>query len=674
VIAAGGLPLEHEGSADAVPSEHGAAAEWSSAQAIEAAARRLTSLQDDRGAWEGEMVWNTMLLAQLILVHRVVRPGAGPLFDAPTREKQTRYFARWQTEEGGWGMHPDSPPYVFFTTLAYVALRALGHPPSHPMLVRARRWLASAPGGVPAIPTWGKFWLALLGIAPWEAMNPIPPEIFLLPRAAPVHPSRFYCHTRYIYLGMAYLYGRRFVADLGPLAGELRHELYGAGAEVAFARHRHDVAATDVYVPPTAALRFAYDAARVLERASPLRERALARCLAKIEFELEATRCQCLSPVNGLLSCLALYASDAAHPRLDAALAGMEAWRWEDEEQGIRYVGARSTGWDTAFAMQALLECGDGFAAAPALERGRAFFARVQMRDEVAGGDREDREPIRGGWCFSEGDHRWPVSDCTAEALIALLEMEAAGRTGVPLDDEMVSLAVDFMLRRQNADGGFGTYEPRRAPGFLETLNPSEMYGSCMTELSYVECTASCVTALALASERRPAMTPRVSSAIARGVACLRAAQRADGSYHGFWGVCFTYATFLVIEALHAAGVPADDPTMTRAAAFLVSHQRPDGAWAEHWSACTTGQWVEHRTPQPVMTSWALLGLLRVRPPHDPAIRKGIAWLRSAQRADGSWDEGAVAGVFFGSAMLDYRYYREYFPLWALARHARASR
>src|SRR5207253_7006496 len=131
----------------------------------------------------------------------------------------------------------------------------------------------------------------------------------------------------------------------------------------------------------------------------------------------------------------------------------------------------------------------------------------------------------------------------------------------------------------------------------LPILNPSEMYGSCMTELSYVECTASCVAALARVRERRPALAGRLSGAIDRGVACLRAAQRPDGSYHGFWGVCFTYAAFLVLEALHATGVASSDPTITRAVAFLRMHQRDDGAWAEHWSACTTGRWVEQRNP-----------------------------------------------------------------------------
>ena len=40
------------------------------------------------------------------------------------------------------------------------------------------------------------------------------------------------------------------------------------------------------------------------------------------------------------------------------------------------------------------------------------------------------------------------------------------------------------------------------------------------------------------------------------------------------------------------------------------------------------------------------------------------------QRPDGSWPRQAVNGVFFGTAMLDYRLYHCYFPAWALARHA----
>ena len=39
---------------------------------------------------------------------------------------------------------------------------------------------------------------------------------------------------------------------------------------------------------------------------------------------------------------------------------------------------------------------------------------------------------------------------------------------------------------------------------FLERLNPSEMFGDCMTELSYIECTASAVMALCRFREQHP--------------------------------------------------------------------------------------------------------------------------------------------------------------------------
>ena len=108
------------------------------------------------------------------------------------------------------------------------------------------RWLHAQPRGVLAIPSWGKFWLAVLDLYDYRGLNPLPPELYTLPRWLPLHPSRYYCHTRYIYLGLAYLYGRRFRADLGPLRDELRQELYGVPYEnIDFAAHRHDVVADE---------------------------------------------------------------------------------------------------------------------------------------------------------------------------------------------------------------------------------------------------------------------------------------------------------------------------------------------------------------------------------------------------------------------------------------------
>ena len=65
--------------------------------------------------------------------------------------------------------------------------------------------------------------------------------------------------------------------------------------------------------------------------------------------------------------------------------------------------------------------------------------------------------------------------------------------------------------------------------------------------------------------------------------------------------------------------------------------------------------------------------LMEVIPADSQPVARGIAWLRGMQRDDGSWPSQAANGVFFGSAMLDYRLYKTYFPVWALARHAKLS-
>jgi hypothetical protein len=59
-------------------------------------------------------------------------------------------------------------------------------------------------GGATYITSWGKFWLAVLGVYSWDGMNPTPPEMWLLPYASwtgigLAHPGRYWCHCRMVY-------------------------------------------------------------------------------------------------------------------------------------------------------------------------------------------------------------------------------------------------------------------------------------------------------------------------------------------------------------------------------------------------------------------------------------------------------------------------------------------
>ena len=175
---------------------------------LASAVSHLASLQHEGGWFEAEMVWNTMLLSQWVMVQHIT----GRPIDADRRRRILKHYEVTRLADGSWPMHGEGHGYVFFTTLAYVALRILGLPPEHPIVAPARTWLRAH--GVLSVPSWGKFWLSMLGLYEYEGMNPVPPELFLLPDSLPFHPNNFYNHTRYIYLGIGFLYGKRFRHEL----------------------------------------------------------------------------------------------------------------------------------------------------------------------------------------------------------------------------------------------------------------------------------------------------------------------------------------------------------------------------------------------------------------------------------------------------------------------------
>ncbi|MCH9685518.1 MAG: 2,3-oxidosqualene cyclase [Deltaproteobacteria bacterium] len=637
----------------------------------------LSTRQHADGRVAGEVVWNPMLPCQYVMLcHMMGRP-----IDPARARRVYRSLQVQRCDDGGWGMHPDSPSYLFHTVLGYVTLRLLGYGHDDPLVADSLRYIR-AHGGVYEVPTWGRVWLAMLGLYPWDSVQPILPELWLLPEASPLHPWRLYCHMRLIYLGLSYLYGLRYSCNSDETIEAIRGELYPEGYDPArFARHRDKIADTDLYEPISRGLSAAFSAMRVAERLVPrrLRKRALARALDHIEFEFRSTGHVCLSPVNGMLFILSLHATDPNHPDLERAMAGLEYWVWEDEEEGLRIAGARSDIWDTAFMVQALCEGPDHPRAEQMVRRACRWLPTAQIQQEILGGHRHYREPAYGGWGFANEDHPWPVSDCTAEALEALMRAEARGFSDpagrLPVGRKLAAL--EFILRRQNDDGGFGSYEPRRGPMVLRRYNPAEIYGNCMLEYSYTECTGTCVRGLAYAERQLGDAIPRglrsqVRQAVELGSQALLTAQHETGGWLGFWGINVTYGTLFASAGLHAAGLSSMHPSIVRGARWLVEAQRADGGWAESYEGLLRDAPVSVPDDEPsnvTQTAWALLTLLEVAPHEREAIDRGVAWLLSRQDETGGWPSERATGVFFNTAVLDYRLYRHVFPAWALARY-----
>jgi squalene/oxidosqualene cyclase-like protein len=352
---------------------------------------------------------------------------------------------------------------------------------------------------------------------------------------------------------------------------------------------------------------------------------------------------------------------------------------WEDEHEGLRIAGAKSDIWDTSFMIQALCEGPALPRAVEVVRRACRWLPTAQIQEELVGGSRHYREPAYGGWGFANEDHPWPVSDCTAEALEALERAEQRGWSDAPgrLQLGRKLAALEFVLRRQNDDGGFGSYEPRRGPMLLRRYNPAELYGNCMLEYSYTECTGSCVRGLAEAERELGDALPeglrgRVRGAIERGTRALLRAEPSSGGWPGFWGIDVTYGTFFASAGLRAAGLPPGHPALVRGAHWLVQAQRPDGGWGEGHEGLLSGKPTPLPEAEPSLvaqTAWALLTLLEVAPHERHAIDRGIAFLLARQAPHGGWPPEQATGVFFNTAVLDYRLYRQVFPTWALARY-----
>eukprot|EP00042_Codosiga_hollandica_P050363 m.599370 g.599370 ORF g.599370 m.599370 type:complete len:722 (+) comp58079_c0_seq5:29-2194(+) len=628
----------------------------------------FSAIQTEDGHWAGDYGGPMFLLPGYAISTYIT----GVEIPEAYRKEIVRYLSNMQSADGGWGIHIESLSTVFGTALTYVTLRILGVPREDSRCVKARTWLRER-GGCLGIPSWGKFWLAILNVYSWDGVHSLFPEMILLPSWFPLHTRRLWCYCRTVYMPMTYLYGRKFQAPEDDLIKQLREELiFQPFATVNWKQARSFIAKEDLYTPHTFFLEAFFSAVNLYEKVAPtwLRNMALRKLYDLIQKEDQFTNFIDIGPVNKTMNMLCVYLVEG--PQSSAFKQHVERlpdYLWMGRD-GMKMNGTNGSQlWDTAFTIQVFMECRLKHEFKDVLRKAHDFIDVSQIRVNHPEHERYYRSITKGGWPFSTHDMGWIVADCTGEGLKAALLSKKHHYTDKPLSDDRFFDAVNIILVMQNSTGGWSTCEENRGWHFFEWFNASEVFGEIMIDYDYVECSSSALQALCVFREMYPQhRTREVNAAIDNAAQYILRAQRADGSWEGMWGVCFTYGAWFAIEGLIDAGIPHTHPSIQRGCKYLLSKQRPDGGWGETFMSCVTREYVQHPRAQVVNTAWALLSLLKAEYPAQEEITRGIRLLMSRQLVTGDWKQESISGVFNKNCMISYSNYKNIFPLWALTR------
>ncbi|MBE2247880.1 MAG: terpene cyclase/mutase family protein [Candidatus Competibacteraceae bacterium] len=634
-----------------------------------------STLQTPDGNWPGDYGGPMFLLPGLVVASHIT---SQPIPE-PFATLIVRYLLNHQLEDGGWGLHIEGTSTMFGTVMQYVSLRLLGKNADEPYMQKARTWIHQH-GGATYIPSWGKFYLSLLGAYEWEGCHTLMPELWLLPKWSPIHPWRYWCHTRMVYLPMSYCYGHKITGPITTLIKALREELYLQPYDnIKWKQARNRVCETDEYTKKNLVLRTLYQLLNTYEKfhLKHLRRNALKFTLNYIDIEDKQTHFINIGPVNKVINTICIWhARGAEHPDFIKHVGRWKDYLWvaEDGAKMNGYNGSQL--WDTAFAAQAMLEFPQSKIVRDSLHSIYHFIELSQIKEDPVGTKEFFRHRSKGGWPFSTIEHGWPITDCTAEGLKVSLKMHAKGIKGKEeISKERLVWAAEMLLSFQNADGGWASYEKTRAPKWLEWLNPAEVFGDIMIDYSYVECSSASMQALAVFATHNPHIyTNEIKSSLQQGAAFIRSIQRNDGSWLGSWAVCFTYATWFGVEGLIAAGAKTyengePDIAIKKACEFIASKQESDGGWGESYESCVQKTYIRNTESQVINTSWALLTLMAASYPDKPLIRRGIQFLMQSQLSNGDWPQQSISGVFNFNCMITYTSYRNVFPLWAIGRY-----
>ncbi|RYP85128.1 hypothetical protein DL769_001032 [Monosporascus sp. CRB-8-3] len=656
-------------------------------QATHAAVSYLSQLQLPSGSWGSESAGPLMLLPCAVISLYVT---GSPIPPAYAVEIKRYVFSRQRVQDGGWGWHVEGESSAIGTVLNYVVLRLLGASPDDDRLVKARVLLHSY-GGATHVPGIAKFWLSVLGVMEWECVNPFLPEFWLSSESDPTHPSKWYIQTRTNFASLSYVWSKKWTFAGDATTQQLRTELYRQQPYeiINFAAHRTSLAEVDNVHPKWWLVRLLNWLTVVLyipfmRRATTV-ESAEKRAWQLIKAEDKNSEYIGLSVISNAVNLIACLIHDGGDDS-----EGVRAHRetllrhfWMTADGMTCNVSDGTQAWDTSLVVQAMAAAGAAEQSKhqPTLLRAHAFLEDHQLRENVSEQEKCYRQHRRGGWPWSTRWQGYVISECTAEGLRAILDLQEGHRLDVNASSEAKSKiippdrlqdSVDCLLNLQNDTGGFGIWDKRQGSHKLAWLEMGEFAGKSMVTLDFVECTAEAISALASFAKFYPKYRAGdVEDARRRGIDLIKGSQKPSGGWYAQWGICFAYGGMFALEALALAGETySNSESSRRGCDFLVSKQKEDGGWGESYLSLREDEYVQHEKSQVVQTAWVCLGLMHARYPDKEPVKRGLRIIMSRQQSKGQWlQEGPEGGIEHG--VMTFANYKLFWPLRALAEYVR---
>jgi squalene-hopene/tetraprenyl-beta-curcumene cyclase len=624
------------------------------AQAIAASQQHLLSIQYPDGYWWAELESNVTITAEAVLLHKIWGTDkTRPL------HKAENYLRTQQRDHGGWELAYGDGGELSTSVEAYMALRLLGVPAHDPALLKAKSFILSK-GGITKTRIFTKLHLALIGCYNWRGLPSLPPWVMLLPDNFPFNIYELSSWARSSTVPLLIVFDRKPVFTIDqPINLD---ELYTTDVNNVRWELPRNNDWTDIFITLDNIFKLAENL-----NFQPFREEGIQAAEKWILERQEATGDWggiIPAMLNSLLA-LRCLDYDANDPIVYRGLQAVDNFAIETEDSYC-VQPCVSPVWDTAWSIRALIDSGMN-PDHPAIVKAGEWLLQKQILDY---GDWIVKNPHGkpGAWAFEFDNRFYPDVDDTAVVVMALHQAKLPNEA---LKHQAMQRALNWVASMQCKPGGWAAFDINNDQDWLNGIPYGDL--KAMIDPNTADVTARVLEMLGACHLK---IQPHN---LERALTYLLNEQEPEGCWFGRWGVNYIYGTSGVLSALALINPQKYRANIEQGAAWLVKVQNSNGGWGETCFSYNDPKFKGQGDSTASQTAWALIGLIAAgeatgKMPTD-SIDKGINYLLSTQRPNGTWDESYFTGTGFPCHFyLKYHLYQQYFPLIALGRYQAIQR